>query len=475
MCRTVQMLTENTDATTPTENASVPPESTTTAAVTVHAADAAAPAEIPPMTTAAPAHKTKRWERTLASEPAGPAERFEARLVRWRRLGKNLVFLDILKTGEADEWQLACAAEIFPPAKERADVIRVEARDEAGASRRGLRALRCDALEVVTERASTSKPAKNPDTRAKRDVLCKVWARGETCEAKDCAYRHEFVDPYEETWGRRLRARRDRDRRTDAKDPYAAFDKRADRNDWRFVPGDDNRKRRHAARHIEFGAWILAKFGRAALEAGPVLDVAGGKGELAWELQCVHGVRAVSLDPRAAKLPRKSRRKLLRKRLAALTAAASPQERLMARSPERVEALLDAAFEASPEGRALLESCSVIVALHADEATEAACDAALKYGKPFAIVPCCVFPDLFPNRPAEVRTTPEFCDYLAAKSGASLDFLRFEGKNKVVVRTAAAPRRADVVITGPCDSAHITTGLKTELMHERMRREHEAG
>ena len=69
----------------------------------------------------------------------------------------------------------------------------------------------------------------------------------------------------------------------------------------------------------------------------------------------------MSLDPRAAKVPRKSRRKLLRKRLAALTPDSSPRDQLMARNPRRVEALLDPAFEASEEGRALLEGCSAIV------------------------------------------------------------------------------------------------------------------
>ena len=59
---------------------------------------------------AAPAHKTQRWERTLATTTEAPVERFEAKLVRWRRLGKNLVFLDVVRTGRADEWQLACAA-----------------------------------------------------------------------------------------------------------------------------------------------------------------------------------------------------------------------------------------------------------------------------------------------------------------------------------------------------------------------------
>ena len=34
----------------------------------------------------------------------------------------------------------------------------------------------------------------------------------------------------------------------------------------------------------------------------------------------------------------------------------------------------------------------------ADEATEPIIDAALRFGRPFAVVPCCVFPRLFPQR-----------------------------------------------------------------------------
>ena len=107
---------------------------------------------------------------------------------------------------------------------------------------------RCDALAVLTERPSAEKPPKNPDTREKKDVLCKVWARGDTCTTKNCPYRHAFRDAFEETWGRRLRSRRDHDLKQDEQDPFAAYDKHANRNAWRFVPGDDNRKRRHAAR-----------------------------------------------------------------------------------------------------------------------------------------------------------------------------------------------------------------------------------
>ena len=46
----------------------------------------------------------------------------------------------------------------------------------------------------------------------------------------------------------------------------------------------------------------------------------------------------------------------------------------------------------------LLLNCSVIVGMHPDQATEAIVDAALRADRPFAVVPCCVYPTLFPRR-----------------------------------------------------------------------------
>ena len=75
----------------------------------------------------------------------------------------------------------------------------------------------------------------------------------------------------------------------------------------------------------------------------------------------------------------------------------------------------------------------------APQATELIVDAALKYGRPFAVVPCCVFPRLFPHRP-QVRTTAAFCDYLLQKgTGLEVGFLPVMGRNKVIFRRAAAP------------------------------------
>ena len=53
------------------------------------------------------------------------------------------------------------------------------------------------------------------------------------------------------------------------------------------------------------GRWLLDTFGRGALAAGAgVLDVAGGKGALAFELANLNGLPATVLDPRPLALGR---------------------------------------------------------------------------------------------------------------------------------------------------------------------------
>eukprot|EP00913_Durusdinium_trenchii_P022715 g21332.t1 len=46
----------------------------------------------------------------------------------------------------------------------------------------------------------------------------------------------------------------------------------------------------------------------------------------------------------------------------------------------------------------LVFGAEVVVAMHPDEATDAIVDAALTAQRPFAVVPCCVFPRLFHHR-----------------------------------------------------------------------------
>ena len=230
-----------------------------------------------------------------------------------------------------------------------------------------------------------------------------------------------------------------------------------------------------------------------------VADVAGGGGVLSFELHVRHGLGATLCDPAAVSVSARQLNtwKNLRKR-ASRAGVGSPEHNAWRRAGawvrtaaeegtrrrrEHAERVLryadvsdvddadwsdddesavagsearastrassdDATFEHlasefwgdldGPLGEAIAR-CDVLVGMHPDQATEPVVDAAIALGKPFAVVPCCVFPELFPDRRtadgAPVRTYVEFVDYLVAKHpDAKLGYLPFKGRNRVVYR-----------------------------------------
>jgi hypothetical protein len=60
--------------------------------------------------------------------------------------------------------------------------------------------------------------------------------------------------------------------------------------------------------------------------------------------------------------------------------------------------LFEDTFPKASHTKELWESCSMVVGMHPDEATEPIVDACLKSGKAFAVVPCCVFPEMNAHR-----------------------------------------------------------------------------
>jgi len=85
-----------------------------------------------------------------------------------------------------------------------------------------------------------------------------------------------------------------------------------------------------------------------------------------------------------------------------------------------------------------LKSCSVIVGLHPDRATGSVQEVALKYGKPYMIVPCCVFYREFPDRVLAnmkpVTTCEDLCEYLLSRDLNSTRMkLDFSGANQAIV------------------------------------------
>ena len=346
-------------------------------------------------------------------------------VLRWRAVGSRCVFVDALGD-DGIELQLCFAdGQLAADELSAGARLRVTARLEPLPTRRGLAAYACSELLELSagaapETASTATAAAPP--------LCKRWARG-GCDDAGCAFRHAWADD-------------DERRRSEAAAARALADAAVQRDDD-DDPYEDGDKARHGARHSEFAAWLVATFGAEALRAGVgVLDIAGGRGGVAFELSCRRGIPTTLVEPRDLQLDRRARR-FVRK------AGVAPFA--------HVRALLDAEFEASAEGAALLRSCSALVGLHSDEATEAIVDFALKWGKPFAVLPCCVFPRLFPHRRAAdggaVKRHREFCEFLQAKAaGIEAAHLPFEGRNRVIYRRCGAAPEPERPICQPCEA-----------------------
>jgi hypothetical protein len=91
-----------------------------------------------------------------------------------------------------------------------------------------------------------------------------------------------------------------------------------------------------------------------------------------------------------------------------------------------------------------LQNAAVIIGMHADGATEPLIDFALRFGVPFAVVPCCVFPKDNPHRTLQdgtfVAQYDHFITYLLEKSPiVQKAELPFEGRNIVLYGNVPDP------------------------------------
>lgn len=250
-----------------------------------------------------------------------------------------------------------------------------------------------------------------------------------------------------------------------------------------------------------FAAFIVQELGltRAQLEVGGVLDVAGGAGALAFDLAHWYGVPCTVVDPVDVKLTPKQRRIIERRQndtiamsahhgrpalseITSPSATSSPisednQDLAMQSSLEEVPgfpsivrqyrgmflwngphmdclaSLAQPSTTSSPASAqrfedpiltiaSLVHEASAIVGLHPDGATDALVDAAIAANKPFAVVPCCVFPNTFTARRTcsggRVRSHEDLCAYLCGKApDIQVSALPFEGRNQVVFRRAS--------------------------------------
>ena len=195
---------------------------------------------------------------------------------------------------------------------------------------------------------------------------------------------------------------------------------------------------------------VIPRYSREKLQNG-VLDIAGGRGELAFELCVKRQIPCVVLDPRcpggdtdggaaAWKDWRVSRQQRLWFKSQGIRSYQQCQE-YVANCPLKqcqvpVETALKALRDQDEEWKDVLK-CEVVVGLHPDQATGGILELARALGRPFAVVPCCTFADEFPERrlgDRPVRTYDDLVEWLLAFEGTSPEkgFLMFFGKNLVV-------------------------------------------
>ena len=368
-------------------------------------------------------------------------------VVHVRRLSRKLAFIDFASTGASiatlpNGFELCCRPcegewsgvedDVALTAKrvKLGDIVRVRGVLQQGDARGDLPTLLWQAVPKVVERwadrpgSETFAPRptakrRRGATAADASTMCKYWINTGKCPKGDgCSFRHMDMST---NAGKRARTAWVAERKAERLARQAAAS---------AASGDalaPAAKRHKNARADVFCEWLVGSLRREALARGSgVLDVAGGRGDVSFELAVKHalGARCTLVDPRPRKLSKAQRRALAKAALGA--DALGVQQR----------ALFDDAWCAANAG--LLADASVIVGMHSDEATEAIVATAVRHRKPFAVVPCCVFPSS-----GERLTYDQWLDYLQRIHPAiQRTFLSFRGKNCVLwcfdyARTAA--------------------------------------
>ena len=98
----------------------------------------------------------------------------------------------------------------------------------------------------------------------------------------------------------------------------------------------------------------------------------------------------------------------------------------------------------------------VIIGLHPDEATDDIIEMSMKYFKPFICVPCCVFPNKFPNRKLKssgktVRQHDELIEYIMEKA-REVNLLKHTSNSNKTMVYVVKEQTIDT-IPGPCNVA----------------------
>ncbi|RLN51031.1 hypothetical protein BBJ28_00022968 [Nothophytophthora sp. Chile5] len=202
-------------------------------------------------------------------------------------------------------------------------------------------------------------------------------------------------------------------------------------------PLDPHGKTGKQQRAQVFVEWLVATFGTSFLASGRgVVDVAGGRGSVSFELWNKRQLPCTLIDPRPMKLSKMQHKYLKKQKKDGQQSTSSPANALV----PQVQTLFTVdSFLEVEENAQLVEQASLLLGMHPDEATDAIIDVAVKLNKPFAVVPCCVFGHKFQARRladgSKVLSYEHLVEYLVAKhADIEKAFLPFDGKNLVLFR-----------------------------------------
>ena len=419
-------------------------------------------------------------------------------VVRKRRsLSRRLAFVD-LETDQATSVPLVADGWSLPKSITAGLCVRVKGVWETSEARGrrlalmpdGVIVLRDGRAENAWENASMSAawrarvrelPADDEGTAdlVEGAMMCLSWADLGRCSDPACVARHRASSRWETRRVARAEARRRgaRDAACPEGETRAVRASPENETEAGSGHGHDAAKSRHNA---VFAAWLVDTFGVETLRGGEndggsgthatrkhatsggVVDIAGGRGLLSFELALEHGVPVTLVDPKPLRLNKKTRRRVRKWRRETFSEDAPDED---SRLPVRhVRAAFEGVpatavrtcGEAEPEeaiaaadergtetkrrsiSRAVREA-SALIAMHPDQATDAVFETALALDKPFAVVPCCVFADLNPHRVlasgAPVRTYDEMMEYYQAMGpDVRRARLAFRGRREVLYR-----------------------------------------
>lgn len=299
---------------------------------------------------------------------------------------------------------------------------------------------------------------------SKSSLVCKYWINKNTCERGEfCLFQHPVNDDFEQA---RIKWLEEVNIHYNTKEPWPniALQRERNRKIATHNPDDPHEsKKPHGLRAIMFVEWIRKTFEKElekgvanynesnVLNKSVVLDVAGGKGEISYVLGRGFGIPSTVVEPVKRKLPNywftRLRRLMYRFETGSMEQPDWKSKEIQVDlmtwpynvTPTYLNTLLDDQFLI--DHAELVSSVSLFIGLHADQATIPIVEAALKAGKAFAVVPCCVFSH--DNRTRELKsgelvtTTEQQIQYICEKDTQGRGiiktaYLDFEGKNVVV-------------------------------------------